>query len=162
MIASWVPWPILAGGYRTRRWAISCVATESLLPPNENTRPAGKISSTLIWMFWWVGFLHCGSAYSQGIGYLLRVVLYPVGGSEGLSGRNHAPSGPQQAISCGAPVSCRCANSQDLRRNNSINAVAACSLFVDNPAGAGHSIGWRTGFRKLTPTPTSNRPMPGN
>src|ERR1035441_6347511 len=26
MIASWVPWPILAGGYRTRRWATSCVA----------------------------------------------------------------------------------------------------------------------------------------
>src|SRR5664280_2248790 len=52
MIASWVPWPILASGYRTRRWATSCVATESLLPPNENTRPAGRISSALIWMFW--------------------------------------------------------------------------------------------------------------
>src|SRR5664279_2386047 len=53
MIASWVPWPILAGGYRTRRWATSCVATESLLPPKESTRPAGKTSSALIWMFWW-------------------------------------------------------------------------------------------------------------
>jgi len=53
MIASWVPWPILASGYRTRRWATSCVATESLLPPNESTRPAGRISSALIWMFWW-------------------------------------------------------------------------------------------------------------
>src|ERR1022692_1864016 len=53
MIASWVPWPILASGYRTRRWATSCVAMGSLLPPNENTRPAGKISSALIWMFWW-------------------------------------------------------------------------------------------------------------
>src|ERR1022692_2459911 len=53
MIASWVPWPILAGGYRTRRWATSCVATESLLPPNENTPPAGETSSELIWMFWW-------------------------------------------------------------------------------------------------------------
>src|ERR1017187_2890232 len=31
MIASWVPWPILASGYRTRRWATSCVATE--IPP---------------------------------------------------------------------------------------------------------------------------------
>src|ERR1039457_2163094 len=53
MIASWVPWPILASGYRTRRWATSCVGTESLLFPNENTRPAGKISSARIWMFWW-------------------------------------------------------------------------------------------------------------
>src|ERR1039458_1405106 len=42
MIASWVPWPILASGYRTRRWVISCADTESLLPPNESTRPAGK------------------------------------------------------------------------------------------------------------------------
>lgn len=41
MIASWVPWPILASGYRTRRWAISCVAMESLLPPSENTPLAG-------------------------------------------------------------------------------------------------------------------------
>ena len=40
------------------------------------------------------GFLHSGSAYAQRPGYLLRVVLYPVGESEGLSGRNHAPSGP--------------------------------------------------------------------
>src|ERR1019366_4264079 len=40
------------------------------------------------------GFPHSGSAYAQGVGYLLRVVLYPVGESEGLSGRNHAPSGP--------------------------------------------------------------------
>jgi hypothetical protein len=37
------------------------------------------------------GFLHGGSAYAQRLGYLLRVVLYPVGESEGLSGRNHAP-----------------------------------------------------------------------
>src|ERR1035438_4569303 len=43
----------LASGYRIRRWATSCVATESLLPPNENTPPAGKISSALIWRFWW-------------------------------------------------------------------------------------------------------------
>src|SRR5664280_1797424 len=43
MIASWVPWPILASGYRTRRWATSCVGTESLLPPNENTRPSTEI-----------------------------------------------------------------------------------------------------------------------
>src|ERR1017187_3655415 len=40
------------------------------------------------------GFLHGGSAYAPRLGYLLRVVLYPVGESEGLSGRNHAPSGP--------------------------------------------------------------------
>ena len=53
MIASWVAWPILASGYRTRRWATSCVATESLLPPKESTRPAGKISSALIWILWW-------------------------------------------------------------------------------------------------------------
>jgi Homeodomain-like domain len=39
-------------------------------------------------------FLHGGSAYAQRAGYLLRVVLYPVGESEGLSGRNHASSGP--------------------------------------------------------------------
>src|ERR1035441_1637731 len=94
MIASWVPWPILASGYRTRRWATSCVAMGSLLPPNENTRPAGKISSVLTWMFWWEQIFHSGSAYAQRPGYLLRVVLYPVGESEGLSGRNHAPSGP--------------------------------------------------------------------
>src|ERR1035437_6531392 len=53
MIASWEPWPILASGYRTRRWATSCVATESLLPPNENTPPAGETSYARIWMFWW-------------------------------------------------------------------------------------------------------------
>src|SRR5664280_2573856 len=70
MIASWVPWPILASGYRTRRWATSCVAS------------GGN------------GFLYGGSAYAPRLGYLLRVVLYPVGESEGLSGRNHAPSGP--------------------------------------------------------------------
>ena len=35
-------------------------------------------------------FLYGGSAYAQRAGYLLRVVLYPVGESEGLSGRNHA------------------------------------------------------------------------
>src|ERR1035438_4765815 len=27
--------------------------TESLLPSNENTPPAGETSSALIWMFWW-------------------------------------------------------------------------------------------------------------
>src|ERR1019366_7491315 len=36
------------------------------------------------------GFLHGGSAYAPRLGYLLRVVLYPVGESESLSGRNHA------------------------------------------------------------------------
>src|SRR5664280_1330106 len=94
MIASWVPWPILAGGYRIRRWATSCVAMESLLPPNENTRPAGKISSALIWMFWWERISSRWKCLRSKLGYLLRVVLYPVGESEGLSGWNHAPSGP--------------------------------------------------------------------
>src|SRR5664280_2123135 len=94
MIASWVPWPILASGYRTRRWAISCADTESLLPPNESIRPAGKISSAPYGCSGGNGFLYGGSAYAPRLGYLLRVVLYPVGESEGLSGRNHAPSGP--------------------------------------------------------------------
>src|SRR5664280_2271679 len=87
MIASWVPWPILASGYRTRRWVISCAETEAYdqlerLHPRSYGCSGGN------------GFLHGGSAYAPRLGYLLRIVLYPVGESESLSGRNHAPSGP--------------------------------------------------------------------
>src|ERR1022692_1307545 len=97
MIASWMPWPLgqswpAAIGPDGRQhpassWSPSCPQTKThhqleRLHPRAYGCSGGN------------GFLHGGSAYAQRLGYLLRVVLYPVGESEGLSGRNHAPSGP--------------------------------------------------------------------
>src|ERR1022692_5088504 len=53
MTGSWAPWPTRVSRSRIRRWATSCVGTESLPPPNENTPPAGKILSMLTWRYWW-------------------------------------------------------------------------------------------------------------
>src|SRR5664280_1579819 len=94
MIALWVPWPILARGYRTRRWVISCADTESLLPQTKAYDQLERFHPRSYGCSGGNGFLYGGSAYAPRLGYLLRVVLYPVGESEGLSGRNHAPSGP--------------------------------------------------------------------
>src|ERR1019366_8201346 len=51
----------------------------------------------LIGRFWVIAedrLLHGGSAYAKRVDYVLRAVFHSFGESEGLSGRNHAPSGP--------------------------------------------------------------------
>ena len=47
----WEPWPTLATSCQTRPSAISSVVMTSLPPQSGSTRPVGKTSSVLIWMY---------------------------------------------------------------------------------------------------------------
>src|ERR1039457_834206 len=71
MIASWVPWPILASGYRTRRWVISCADTESLLPlwsRNSSVKEGGVSGSGLLCRTSLLDFLFTRPAFNRGRG----------------------------------------------------------------------------------------------
>src|ERR1022692_3518683 len=94
MTGSWAPWPTWVCGSRIRRWAIFSAAMIFHRLPSGSRRPVERLYPCSHGGIGGDRLLHGGSAYAQRLGYLLRVVLYPVGKSEGLSGRNHAPSGP--------------------------------------------------------------------